>query len=1070
MKSIPVRKRIQRGTIAQSANENPANASMLILKADMNAFEVYLNSAKDDLPLFHMTMSNTNVNLHMYKVEEDENIIANVAVGDLRLEVPKTIKFRSEYCTILGLSPNHSTSLLQLQYGKGAQALESCSLKKIDPKSSEMFMIMNLSPMRFVHAHATVFTLVEYVTEGVLGALAEKVAESAVQAARQLSQAQAAGQKVFFIRAERFDFVLPEAVYSPKHFVLRAGDLDIEFITFPEPGEAKANVSLQEVTMKCNQDESIIGDPIIIDVNLNMAPLSSKSPDEMATIIDVDISRVAFLLTRDHYTQIMRTLDLNIGEANSFLREENDIYIQVGGSSDELDYTGFERLTHGGVEQVIITKRMYMTFKFEAICLELHGADTSDPLISIAAVKSDISMRLHPDTDVTEVQATLLDLVVEDTRAVAFGREFTKLVQQVCHVDSEHDVFSISYSKSKLTNATKLSVTFGSPQIVFIPDAVSDALSFFNTNEAPPVTVEIGVPEESMTGLQDIEDTRFSTGSDLGIKTLDFSMKTEDCKFILIDMGALQGTDDKHDSGNTMETIVLKGKTSASAKSTTDLYSNSPITLDSQLHADNFEIFAAKGNHLRDEVQILHPTKLSLYLSTKTKGDRTHSDIAFVSLLDFDVILSMRQYALLQAIADSVNDCLKSDDDNDEDSASLQDSLTPNETEKINQLVKELDKKDDDSSAIELLLGKESTLGSQSSHGTKKVKERVIKVKTTLPNTNITVVNDLQGVDEALFKITVSSFINNTEVCLPENKSDCLFHSHTYSLIHADYFNAHSIKWEKLLLKPWEVDFKAVRGKKKNTRRMTTTVDMESHPCQIQFSEQFIISLKSASAMWNVFTEANKKAMAIITNEDTEVLDRRSMIARRSLANRAARSLTTTLPYSVSNRSGLAIVFLTDDRTESVDNFETVNFHFPLAEGDGVGGYRLYGQDSKERKTITVIVSEQQIVFRHIDDEVGKGKQVHGLGDGIVILTEVKKTGKTTVSIFVCYICIPLSSIETYRYLIFSFKTPLSQILHISSFMDIHNETVRNQHCASIHMTREFILIFCLFNSAVSGF
>ena len=58
----------------------------------MEAFEVYLNSAKDDLPLFHTTMSYSDVDMQLCKIKEDDNRIANVAVGDLRLEVPKTKK------------------------------------------------------------------------------------------------------------------------------------------------------------------------------------------------------------------------------------------------------------------------------------------------------------------------------------------------------------------------------------------------------------------------------------------------------------------------------------------------------------------------------------------------------------------------------------------------------------------------------------------------------------------------------------------------------------------------------------------------------------------------------------------------------------------------------------------------------------------------------------------------------------------------------------------------------------------------------------------------------------------
>jgi hypothetical protein len=92
----------------------------------------------------------------------------------------------------------------------------------------------------------------------------------------------------------------------------------------------------------------------------------------------------------------------------------------------------------------------------------------------------------------------------------------------------------------------------------------------------------------------------------------------------------------------------------------------------------------------------------------------------------------------------------------------------------------ELEKRDDDDSDLsELVIRKESTLASQSSIGTKRAKDQVIKMKLTLPNTNISFANEMQGIYEILFNSTVSSFINTTEICIPENKERSLFHCHT---------------------------------------------------------------------------------------------------------------------------------------------------------------------------------------------------------------------------------------------------------------------------------------------------
>eukprot|EP00979_Chaetoceros_neogracilis_P014194 scaffold4485_cov119-Chaetoceros_neogracile.AAC.1 len=119
VKSIPLRS--QRDGGVENSLDIPVEETFLVLNANMEAFEVCLNSAKDDLPLFGMTMANTSVFLHLHK-DLEESMMASVAVGDFRLQaLPTSDKMNLEYRTILGLSPNHSSSLLQLQYGKGSR-------------------------------------------------------------------------------------------------------------------------------------------------------------------------------------------------------------------------------------------------------------------------------------------------------------------------------------------------------------------------------------------------------------------------------------------------------------------------------------------------------------------------------------------------------------------------------------------------------------------------------------------------------------------------------------------------------------------------------------------------------------------------------------------------------------------------------------------------------------------------------------------------------------------------------------------------------------------------------------
>ncbi len=89
--------------------------------------------------------------------------------------------------------------------------------------------------------------------------------------------------------------------------------------------------------------------------------------------------------------------------------------------------------------------------------------------------------------------------------------------------------------------------------------------------------------------------------------------------------------------------------------------------------------------------------------------------------------MSLRQYALLQAIVESIQYSLISDNDGDA-YFSLENFVTPGVDDKINQLVAKelLEKRGDDSDSSEFGIRKESTLASQSSISTERAKDQVI--------------------------------------------------------------------------------------------------------------------------------------------------------------------------------------------------------------------------------------------------------------------------------------------------------------------------------------------------------
>ena len=143
---------------APVAMDTSGGHSIFIL-AEMESFEISLNSAKDDLPLFILTMSGSKVNHHSLE-DDDANSEMSLVVGDFRMETTAFGRTLDSYRTILGLAPSASTSLLTVKYSKGANAVRSCNVGGADKLECEACAEIVLSPMRFVHIHSQVFTLV----------------------------------------------------------------------------------------------------------------------------------------------------------------------------------------------------------------------------------------------------------------------------------------------------------------------------------------------------------------------------------------------------------------------------------------------------------------------------------------------------------------------------------------------------------------------------------------------------------------------------------------------------------------------------------------------------------------------------------------------------------------------------------------------------------------------------------------------------------------------------------------------------------------------------------------------
>ena len=991
------------GGIDESPTQRKQATGLLLLKFELKELQICLNSAIDDLPLFFFKMADSCANIHSLKRSDEEHMLCHFTVGDLRIEVPGSGGIIETYCTLLGLAPNHSNSLLSVEVGKGPIAIGSCDLDGVHHQTTDMYTHVKLSPMKFVHIQAHVLTLVEYLTDGILGALARRAMSSAALAALQVDQSEPVPEMVVSVEASGFDFIIPESAFSTNHFLLHVGDLSILYKSCEAPGKGEASLSLHDVTMLCNQDESVIEIPIRMGITVKLAPHSALSEDDKAMRVEVFISSIALVLARHHYLQIMSTLELNLGEKNTFLRDDpqGPLELNFSEGANKLPEIG-EKITHAGVKEFLIEKRIYMDFSFETLKLELRNE--VEAIVSLAAVQTSMHLGLLSDLDTTQFNVTMHDLLCEDKREIALNRHFRNIISHDSGL-GENDVFNFSYTNSKRENSTSMEFILGSPQIVVIPDAILDVASFFQ-REGPPAAVSIP-PSTKPTSDKTIDKEDDLKSVENTLQRSSISLKTSNCRLVLIDLGASPLGDEISPSlhrSESAETIVMQGQAEASNEVVKDVTTGNTIKYNFELHGERIEAYSAGGNELKYPVQILHPVKCSLFLSLDTKDDKQFIDMSFVTLSNIDVMVSMRDYALVQAILTSMNDML--DSRNTEEIDTRSSSLNEDEMAQIERLARELAKEESgshtaSSSGVEVIFrGDGSTTVTNTQYTEKRQKTKIISLKFTLPKSSITIVNDLQGLDEALFRVMMCSCVFGVDLSLGEQSSDLIFHTNLNTSFEADYFDTLSNLWEPLLLKPWQLNFTARRGKKKESR-VFTSIDVESDPCRVSFSEQFIASLRGAASMWSIYSGTVSKAMIIIKNEENYDDTPQVKALMKSKASSAARTLTTMMPYGVKNRCGTAIQFkVRGAEKKEVAPGGTEYFNFSFSSSSGIGGSRAYGQDSKEKKTLEISIFDQAIYFLDIDEEVNKPKHVHNLGSGRYVYSSViKAVGVGTVSL-----------------------------------------------------------------------
>eukprot|EP00978_Attheya_sp_CCMP212_P039350 scaffold203794_cov54-Attheya_sp.AAC.2 len=1034
-----------------------SSQGLTVIRAKMKSFEVSLNSAKDDLPLFTLIMADADVHAGLLSHEGRDNMKVNLAVGDVRMQTPHLERMKSSYQTIIGLSPNQSTCILKVEYNIGPAAIQSCVfLNGLSDGDCDSCAEVDLSPVRFVYIHAQVLTLVEYLTEGVLGTIVKVTSSAATAAALEAAQA-IEKQKIFIVKAAGLDLIIPQAADSDERFYLRSGLVDIEYHALENQGGAKARLQVNDISMECNRNDQMVRDPIQMEIEVTLASPAVVSKHDGAIRATISISEAYFLVTKRQYTQMFATLEGNISVIDPYLRSKHGATSDSVLSKDNIDskkdeeeesaaIIAAQRITHGGVMVVEVVTRVYVDLQVETMALELCDESEADPIICMKAVQTKIRVELLPDEKQLVADITLHNLVCEDRRLHAIDRNFRDLITQSLSQENDlKDVFHLSYNKYYQTETTDYELTLNSTTVILLPDVISDVLQFVNIDSKRRLSVALTDDADS-TKSHAVE---LNVGGEDGAveifeapiipkATMKVSIKTGDCRIFMVDMGSdnhQKVSDQKlansmKSASQVAEVVVLQGKLEAQVELTSDMRTGKSLDNDIELHGSHIQVYTGHGKQLAGPISILEPAEFSAFLTTTVNVQKKTKELEMklVTLTPVDIFFSMQNAALLNAIMSSLTASISSTEILDELEDDLQ-PLTAEETARIQRLANAFEKPDgweSDSGSLSRqnsLYGRKNTSIYQTARATEiQIADDdfgfVYSLKVTLPAATVTVINDLQGLDEALFRLIVTSCVAGGTMDFPSisesfpmtQAQKTTFNFHVCTSCEADFLDTSAGSWKKLLDKPWELTLNGSREKNQSdvSDRLSTVFDMESQPCHISFTENFLVSLGAASRMWNTYSAAMEDAIRSGHSQVTGPERKQISSLRQSMAACAARSLISTFPYAIDNNSGLVIRFAVvktngalDGLPQPIESGSIKHFRFDLRTGNGIGGKRLYGEEASHLKTISMYFGDKEIRIKKLDAQIGNPRQAHDIGNGQYIFSTVKKSGRSVVRTYI---------------------------------------------------------------------
>jgi vacuolar protein sorting-associated protein 13A/C len=975
----------------------------IIVRARLGCVQMALHSALDDLGLFTLSMTDTKfamaVGTHVTAIRAD------FSVGNLQASGSELGQTLSSYRTILGVNPEKSKSLLTVEYKEGYQALRH--IEGLD-ESIESSGFIQLSPMCLVYIQSQILALVNYTTEGILGAITTAAASSAAAAAADIAKT-GSGRKRFVIDASDFEVVVPQAAYSPNRMSISVAEIAATYDILSPTLGSEAEVALRGVMVLDELSQRILKTPSALQLKVVLPEEGIGSTEDQAIRSSISMGNADFCMSSSQYRQILTMLKTNMGNEELFLRETG---VTVTSEVDSIvGAPTVPSTTHAGNLIIENARIIYTAISLAGLSLSLFGVDYDNPIATLTTDETQVRASLFPNGEGLSVKVSLKNLECTDDRKKSAGRDFQALVYQKCQSGAETvgDLMLLEY-ETGVGQETRLIATIGSPHIVFVPDAIADLLAFFSD-----FSLESTEDASSTSASKDpVLDALSETKMNQPPAEYSISVVTSECSIVFVDLGSSSLIQSSASSVGLVESateaLVMKGIFDCTLNCSINEtgQEDSKFSESWELHGDNLQAYTAYMGSDNDAVQILEPVRVSLYIKKQSNDDDVlELDARFAAVTPVDVCLSMKNVALLSAISSGIFDCLGlSVNENINTENEPVKSLSKDAVERYHRanLLLEGDQEGTEtimdtsvSESIEVFVAKPSSHAGSSK--TPAVAKSSLVPKLTIPEMRICFVNDLQGLDDALFRVKIHNVVASgkieTGVCDIIDKAPyTAFQATSNCSITSDYFDQSRQQWKQLLLKPWEVTTRAQRrfDPKTSWKAPQTICDVESFSCQLAITEQFLMSLASAKHMWDLYSTA-------MTNNDFQ-----SDHLRRAVAATAARTFVTVLPYAIENHCGEDIFFVVQHGQNikyRCANKTIEYFRFPQPPGKGSGGQRLYGEDQRSKNSLSIVVEAFSVHLPDVDAMILEKCHSYQLSSGAVLIVHVQREGKTVVGIFV---------------------------------------------------------------------